>query len=529
MLHTQGRKYSQKSFHSLTLAVLVTLLALVGCEERGVNPNKDITLEAFSDLRTSSFSLNSFKIREQIEALCYQDNDSTTADYRTRSYYLDRKPFIWIDRLGVDSRADTLLNYLRGVEDFGFSQQAFGVRKLAADLQRVRNLDFDDSVNTINRVVARLEYRLTKAYLRYVIGQRYGYVNPLFLFNRLDALNTDSTGRALSYRRLFDIDVKRPDKTFMSLAFSYASGDSLGRFLRQSAPDNPRYYQLKERLKQSKNKRERMLILCNMERFRWREKQRYDTASRKYVIVNLPAYHLYAYGGDSIVDMRIGCGSLKTKTPLLTSLFYRMDVNPVWNIPMSIVKKDIVRHAGNVEYFARHRYYVAERRTGKRVETGMVTPAMLLSGAYRVAQEGGQGNALGRIIFRFPNKFSVYLHDTSSRGVFSRDDRGVSHGCVRVERPFDFATFLLDSPDEWLLDKLRITMGMEPVTERGKAYLENAPDNPRLVGSLKVSPSIPLYIVYYTFYPDETGRWKVWPDVYGYDKLMERGIKPFME
>ena len=79
---------------------------------------------------------------------------------------------------------------------------------------------------------------------------------------------------------------------------------------------------------------------------------------------------------------------------------------------------------------------------------------MLLSGAYKVVQRGGEGNALGRIVFRFPNNFSVYLHDTSSREAFSRFDRGVSHGCIRVEKPLELAVFLLQDKEEALIDKL---------------------------------------------------------------------------
>ena len=142
--------------------------------------------------------------------------------------------------------------------------------------------------------------------------------------------------------------------------------------------------------------------------------------------------------------MRAACGALKTKTPLLSSRINLMQVNPEWVMPMSIVSGDVARHGGDSAYFARHRYYITDRKTGKRLSPKSVTAGMLNSGNYRVAQEGGAGNSLGRIIFRFPNNFSVFLHDTSSPGVFKRDNRGVSHGCVRVQRPFDLAVFMME-------------------------------------------------------------------------------------
>lgn len=506
------------------------MIALVGCKEKISNPNTDLTMQAFSDMKVSEFALRSNEIREHIGSLCRADKDSSTADYRVRAYYRARKAFLWIDRLGVDARADTLVAVLKTVGDMGFTERSFCVAEIEGDLVRVRSLDFSGSDNGINRVMARIEYRLTKAYLRYVIGQRFGYVNPIYVFNRLDALEEDSTGKALSYRRLFDVDLQRPDDRFMADAYSaVADRDSLGRFLRLSHPTNKEYFELQKLLPKATNRRERMRLLCNMERYRWREKSPQDTIGVKRIVVNIPAYHLYAYGADTVVDMRVGCGNVKTKTPLLVSAINRMDVNPIWNIPMSIVRKDIVHHAGDSNYFGRNNYYIVERKTGRRLSPSDVTASMLQSGAYRVSQMGGEGNALGRIIFRFPNNFSVFLHDTSSRGVFSRDNRGVSHGCVRVERPFDLARFMLDNPSEWFLDRLRITMGMEPETERGRKYMESEPENTRLVGSQQVNPNIPIYISYYTLFPDSTGCLRAWPDVYGYDAVIERWLKPFME
>ena len=529
MLYPKDREGCKKGYYPLIVTLYLLCLSLGGCKEKPGNPNSNISIEAFSDLKTSSYALNSKKIQENIASLCYADKDSSAADYRTRTYYLKGGAFLWIDRSGIDSRPDTLLAELRRqVTDMGFSERSFDVQMIQTDLNRLRGLDFNDSVNTINRVMARLEYRLTKAYLRYVVGQRFGFVNPKYVFNRLDALREDSMGRALSYRKLYDVDIQRPDKSFYEKAFRNISNDSLGLFLRSVHPTDDMYFVLKGKLQHCRNAAMRRLLLCNMERYRWRENHPLDK-SGKYVVVNIPSYHLYAYGPDSIVSMRIGCGSVKTKTPLLNSKIERMDVNPAWNIPMSIIQKDIVHHAGNAGYFTSRRYYIVERSTGKRIEPSLVTQAMLLSGAYRVSQEGGEGNALGRIIFRFANNFSVFLHDTSSKGVFSREDRSVSHGCVRVERPFDFAEFLLDNPDEWLLDRLRISMDMEPLTERGRAYVASGAESNRLIGSLQVKPAVPLSLAYYTLYREPDGVFRSWPDVYGFDNVIWQGIKPFMK
>ncbi len=485
-------------------------------------------MEAFSELKTSSYSLDPLLIRENIWHICRQDKDSTLADYRTRSYYLNHGTFLWIDRIGIDSRADSLLSVLGAVDEMGFTQRSFDVPLIKADLQRIRQLEFNDSANTINDVMARLEYRLTKAFLRYTTGQRFGFVNPYRVFNRMDPIDTDSTGKPYGYRKLFDLDVQRPGKSYFAAALRKIYNDSVSEYLKEVQPRDPLYHRLQRELQHTRSQPSRMRILCNMERRRWREPVP-EGGGQKHVVVNIPAFHLYAYAADTVVDMRVGCGTLKTKTPMLASVIERMDVNPQWNIPMSIITKEIVNHAGDISYFERNRYYIAERKTGHRLDLSAVTADMLRSGAYRVTQEGGAGNALGRIVFRFKNNFSVFLHDTSSKDFFERGNRGVSHGCVRVERPFDLARFLLDSPDDWMLDKLRISMDIPPETSRGIRYVSAEEANRHLVSSLNVSPRVPLYIVYYTLYPEPGGSLKSYPDVYGYDKAIGQNIKPFMQ
>ena len=97
-------------------------------------------------------------------------------------------------------------------------------------------------------------------------------------------------------------------------------------------------------------------------------------------------------------------------------------MNPQWVIPMSIIRKDVAGRAGDSSYFVRRRYQIYDASTGKTVSPGSLSSQMLASGRYRVAQSGGAGNALGRIVFRFKNKFAVYLHDTYTKYHTTRDE-----------------------------------------------------------------------------------------------------------
>jgi len=495
LLHLESGQGGKKDFHKIIILGIILLIA--SCAEEHSNPNRNLTIEAFSRLKTPQYVLNLAKIDKALDRLAANDKDSMLADSRTRAYYKEGGRLVWLTLLGPSVQADTLVAALgRDIAVMGFSERAFRKDEIERDLQRLRTLELGEE--NINDVAARLEYNLTKSYLRYVIGQRFGYTNPYWVLNRFTPTATDSTGKALGYQRLFDVNVERPSKRFHLVALQKVSNDSLSEYFREIAPKDSFYHRLLGELKTGQWNRHRLLV--NMERRRWRTS--HPRQGGKYVIVNVPSYHLTACSPDTSFVLKIGCGALKTKTPLLTSAINRIDLNPNWIIPMSIVKKDIAPHAGNASYFSRRNYFITDRNTGVQVDVGYATRADLESGRYRVQQAGGNGNSLGNIVFRFPNNFSVYLHDTSSRGVFSREDRSVSHGCVRVEHPFTLAQFLLGKPNDWKPDTLK--------------------------SNISVSPSVPLFITYYTIYPDSIGNLHGYPDIYGYDAAIERELKSYL-
>ena len=437
---------------------------------------------------------------------------------------------VWVDYRMLDDCADTLLAILEArLPAIGFNQYAFNLSQIREDLERMRSLQFDKT-NDINLVMARLEYNLSKAYIRYTAGQRFGFVNPNYVLNHYEIDEKDSAKRFPFYRQLYDVKIERPTDLFLHEALAYVTPDSLGAFLRKVELSTGLYPRLLQMLQQADSS-QRQQILVNMERCRWRDSLK-TTPAEKHIIVNVPAFQLWAVAPDSLIEMRIVCGNVKTKTPLLSSQITYMQVNPEWMIPMSIIRNEVSPHGGDSAYFARNRYYIADRETGIRLSPSSVTPGMLRSGNYRVVQEGGAGNSLGRIVFRFPNNFSVFLHDTSSPGAFGRDNRGVSHGCVRVQRPFDLAVFMMEKdPDPKLLDKLRISMGMRPETDWGREQLDRLDpeeEYPTLVRSINVSPRVPIFITYYTIFLTPDGSLQYYPDVYGYDKAIAEALNTYI-
>lgn len=505
--------------------VFLCCLALIACEESSGNKRPLPTETSLASLQDNSLHLNSKKINQLLYRMSRADRDSLVADARTRRYYREGGNLLWVDRLGIDKRADTLLTYLNSVEEMGFKKGVFGVAQIERDLKRLRTLDVDTGITDINRVAARLEYNLTKAFLRYTAGQHYGFTNPTQIFNRLDIREQDSV--RTTYRGLFDIPVKRPPKDFYTAALQKIGRDSVAVFLREAQPKNALYAQLIKHFKgKNLSGADRVRLLCNIERSRWRQPD-YPQNHNKYVLVNVPSFHLDAIEGDSVLTMRMACGTLDTKTPLLSSHIMRMDVNPQWVIPRSIIKKEVVGHAGNPGYFERHRYFILQRSTGKRIDPANVSAGMLLNPDYFVVQEGGEGNSLGRVVFRFNNNFSIFIHDTSSKWAFERGNRGVSHGCIRVQKPFELAVFLLDKKDQTLIDKINYSMQADLSKPKEGEEKKTRVDYRRLVRSLKVNPNVPLFITYYTLYPDLNGRMRTYADVYGYDKVLYGYLRHF--
>ena len=213
--------------------------------------------------------------------------------------------------------------------------------------------------------------------------------------------------------------------------------------------------------------------------------------------------------------MKICFGSVGHKTPLVTGEITRLELNPFWLIPKSIVKKDIANHIGDTAYFSQKRFKIVDLNTGEYISPLAASKDMLESMRYVVRQDKGEDNSLGRMIFRFPNNFSIYLHDTNNKEAFNKECRAVSHGCVRLEKPYELAIFLLDNPDEDYIDQIRLSLDMEPLTEHGRKQRKM---NFKTIKYCNYKPAIPLSILYYTCYPIEGGESFVYyPDVYHYD------------
>lgn len=506
------------------LPLLFFIVMIMSCQQDG-KQFRIVSMQDIQEWVLPEYSLKSRHIRNQIDQLV-QEEGKMYADAFTAKYYKEKGHFIWITRHGVMENADTLLSYLRSVEEEGFNPTSFYLSKIESDQENLRNRQ--NSQEDINQLMGRLEYYLTKALLRYATGQRYGYIQPSHVLNNIES---EKSYPEASQRHHFGIHAEIATDSFYNHTLEQAQIGKLGTFLREIQPQIPLYKTLKQEYLSAKEKgdTERTRLACvNMERARWR----YPRPEGKYVWVNLAGFQLTAVNEktDSTLTMRICGGAIAHKSPLLTSKITKLELNPYWVIPPSIIRHEIApSHTGDTTYFARHRYNIIDKRTGNQVNPATLSSSQLNSGQYVIRQENGGGNSLGRIIFRFPNNYSVYLHDTNMPSAFRLATRAVSHGCIRLERPLDLAFFIMEDMDSIQQDKIRMEIGRAPITQWGKRYRAQNPQNSEKPKhkTYPVESGFSVFLDYYTLYPNREGVLEEHPDNYHYDTVLEKALRKF--
>ncbi len=181
------------------------------------------------------------------------------------------------------------------------------------------------------------------------------------------------------------------------------------------------------------------LVRANLERLRWLPR----TFEESYVEVNIPMMEL-RYNNCSAEDfrMRVVVGRPSRQTPALGALMANVVFNPGWGVPPTILKKDVlpgVSRSG-AAYLAKKGLHAYDRN-GNEVSAGRINPSNYRSYTFR--QPPGPRNALGEVKFNLPNRWDIYLHDTPHREDFPKRNRALSSGCVRVQKPKEFAEFIL--------------------------------------------------------------------------------------
>lgn len=249
----------------------------------------------------------------------------------------------------------------------------------------------------------------------------------------------------------------------------------------------------------------RKKVWVNFERTKWLQ----PNLGENYVWINLPQYDLQVVENGSITDSyKVIIGKKERKTPILSSAFNGIIVNPKWTVPPTILKNDVVPKAtANRGYFASNRLTIFDKKSGKQVSPNNWNPANY--GSYRYVQQTGRLNSLGQIKFDFPNKHMVYLHDTNNRTRFVESNRALSSGCVRVEDPFRLAEKIFKIEGKNISKSEIDTLAVKEKTK-----------------NFKLSKKVNVHQVYFTAVINDAGDVKILNDVYSLDnKLYKRLIQ----
>lgn len=225
-------------------------------------------------------------------------------------------------------------------------------------------------------------------------------------------------------------------------------------------------------------------ILMNMGRMRWMPAE----PTTQLIVVNIPEFVLHVYEGkNKAFDMNVVVGKEGHNTMMFTGDLNQIVFSPYWNVPPSIVEKEILpKLASNPGYL--------ESQNMEEVGTE--------DGMPKIRQRPGPDNSLGRVKFLFPNSFNIYFHDTNAKGLFEKDKRAYSHGCIRLEEPEKMARYLLRNNPEWTSE--RIEEAMDAGNEK----------------YVKLNKPVPVVITYYTAWVDDNGLLNFRDDIYDHDKKL---------
>lgn len=241
-----------------------------------------------------------------------------------------------------------------------------------------------------------------------------------------------------------------------------------------------------------------------LEQLRWHPS---DLGSPR-VFINQPAFTAtYNEGGEDRLSMRVVVGKVSNQTSFFFDEIEQVDYNPYWGVPQSILVNEMLpRLRQDPGYLDRSGYEVTDAK-GKRISSSSINWYQYGGKVpYSVRQTPSEANALGELKILFPNKHAIYMHDTPSKSLFQRDVRAFSHGCVRLSDPRAMAAAVLGKPVEHVAAKIRAGHSSEKVTRK-----------------------IPVYVAYFTAWPDQNGKVEYFDDVYDRDSRLTKALEATAE
>ena len=248
------------------------------------------------------------------------------------------------------------------------------------------------------------------------------------------------------------------------------------------------------------------LISNNLERLRWLP----DTLGKKYILINIPDFKLKLFNNDEeILEMKIIVGKTSHSTPVFSDKVEYVTFSPYWNVPQSIAQNELLpKIKKNERFLFRNRFEVIDSWDTNAI---FINPRDIDWEVfdkdyfpYKLRQKPGPWNALGKVKFMFPNDYDIYIHDTPEKHLFLKQQRDFSSGCIRVEKPFELAKFLLPE------------LSAEEILTKMDGFEEE---------NITLKNPVPVHIVYLTVLVDNKGRAIFREDLYGMEEKLNTALR----
>ncbi len=300
-------------------------------------------------------------------------------------------------------------------------------------------------------------------------------------------------------------DLSHQSVSAKTLLTKLKKGVSIEDILAPYIPRAPQFKKLLSYYKPGDNSEKMRKIRLNIERTKLMSQSGWDT----YIELNVPEYMLRFFEGGSVtMKFPIIVGKPAWQTPIFSSTMKYIVLNPTWTLTENIIREDLIKKVKkDPGYFKRHnmKIYASFKENAPELNPRNInwkkyegkdnkTPI-----PFRIVQASSKKNALGTVKFMFPNRFSVYMHDTQTKSLFKRKSRAFSHGCMRLSKPNE------------LLAKVATGYAQTSMEIVNKHKKNNK------ISYINLKRKIPVHIVYQTAYAGEGGL-QFFSDVYGFDK-----------
>jgi L,D-transpeptidase YcbB len=401
------------------------------------------------------------------------DADDVTA---LEAFYTSRAQPLWMTPMGFSAKGQAVIDEIGKADDWGLSAASFdlpaaGAFPKTADARAVAELDLD------------------LALLKYARFARGGRADPTQLSVLLDQKPT----------------LKDPKVVLAEIAAAPAPD----AYLRSLHPKHEQFQRLRQALLKARTDTGTKLsaadiqrIMINMERWRWMP----EDLGSVYVQDNVPEFMLYVVkDGKTIHSDKIVVGQFAYATPIFSADMQTIVFNPEWTVPPTIVRENLLPNLRSGGWFGGGGSVLSEhglqvRYNGRIVDPGSISWSNVNMANIAFTQPPGPTNVLGKLKFVYPNKHTVYMHDTIKPGLFKPSMRANGHNCIRMERPTKLAEVLLAEDKGWDAKKV------DDLVDKGN----NSPVN--------LDHPIPVHTTYFTAVADEQGNVKTFADIYGLDR-----------